>query len=357
MNYRVVRDFSKHIKTPQVNLDQQISSGDSILLIRLSAIGDTVRALPLVQYLRNNGFDGRLGWATQPLVADLIDCWDGVDRVHPVHRKHLPWHPVRYYREASELNSFDYDWVFDLHGLLKSGLVSRATGAPRRIGFSPNNSKEFNHWFQTHTVSRLADDLPRILKYIQLIRPFIDEKTFQRKKTRPTDPQFDFNNERIESIASETPIIIHPSTSHDRYGQSKEWGIDNYRELLEEMLPYLDHPVRITWGPGERDTAQAIADSFDDSIRISPETNTLIEFGYLIRHARMVISGDTAPCHMADVMGTPLVVLFGSSNHYVSGPLLTNYRLLTCRNEEQQTADIPVNRVFQAVIDLLQEIE
>ncbi|MFB6356384.1 MAG: glycosyltransferase family 9 protein [bacterium] len=337
-------------------MSDQIQTDDSILLIRLSAIGDAVRGLPLARYLRKNGFKGTIGWAAHPPIDGLLNEWDEIDRVHPVRRELLPFHPVRYWDDASECQDYEYDWVFDLHGLLKSSLVSLASGGPRRIGFHRTNSKEFNFLFQNETIGSLPESLPRILKYIQLCRPFIEESVFTRESIQPSQPTFSIQDNAIKEAAKETPVLIHPRTSHDRYGRKKEWGITNYTLLANELLPLIDNPILITWGPNEHSTADAIARQFDSRVRVAPKTGKLSEFAYLIQNARLVICGDTAPCHMADVMGVPLVTLFGSSDHEISAPMLTNYRYLTGRGDEQATSDIPVSRVSKAVHDLIHDL-
>ncbi len=355
LNFRVIQSYKKLLPAPKCSLQAQLGALDSLLLIRLSAIGDVVRGLPVVSYLRNNGFTGEIGWAVHPPCDRLLKNYPGIDYVHRIDRKNWLRHPLRLYRQLQAVGKREYDWVFDLHGLLKSALVVKSAQAEQKIGFAPQNSKEFNYRFQDYTIDFLPRNLPRILKYIQLLRPFTPDFTFTREIIRPESPEYENLAEEVVEAGEAAPLLVHPATSHDRYGKEKEWGTENFRELVTEVTKFFDGPILITWGPGEKDRAREVATDCSEQVRVAPETSDLLELCYLIEQATAVVSGDTAPCHLADMLNTPLVAIFGSSDQRVSGPLLTNYRLLTTRDGETGTADIPVGRVLRAVEDLLDE--
>lgn len=353
INPRVIADYGQFLPVPDAPLTQPVGTGDSILLIRLSAIGDVVRGLPLISYLRHNGFTGEIGWAVHPPCDRLLENYPGIDYVHRIDRENWLTHPLRLYRQLRAVGERQYDWVFDLHGLLKSALVVKSARANHKIGFAAQNSKELNHRFQEFTVEPLPEKLPRILKYIQLLRPFTPEFSFTREIIRPESPDYNNLSEAVEQAGKAEPLLVHPATSHSRYGQEKEWGTANFRDLLAAVTDSFAGPILVTWGPGERNQAREVAEGCSEQVNVAPETSDLLELCYLIEQATAVVSGDTAPCHLTDMLNTPLVAIFGSSDQRVSGPLLTDYRLLTTRDGEEETADIPVRRVLSAVEDLL----
>jgi ADP-heptose:LPS heptosyltransferase len=90
-----------------------------------------------------------------------------------------------------------------------------------------------------------------------------------------------------------------------------------------------------------------------DNVAVAREAHGLKDLAYQVQHARLVVSVDTSVAHVADLIGTPLVVLFGASNHFIHAPMFTDSRWITRRVEEETTEDIPVERVHRAVSDLL----
>lgn len=355
-NYRVQDDLGAILDDWTEPGEPVLKPDDRVLFVRLSAIGDVIRAVPAIQYLRTNGFTGELHWATHPPCDSLLRHWPGLDEIHTITREDWWLHPQRFYRELSELGEKSFDWVFDFHGLLKSGVVVWSADSPRKVGFHSSDAREGNHLFQTDTIPPLPENSPRILNYLALLRPWTKEFSIQREKLTSPDLPRDNLQDDINDLMKQEPILIHPRTSHGRYGELKEWGVDNFRTLIEDIVSEtVDTPIRITWGPGERDTAEAVAAPFAGRVQPAPETPDLLHLCHLIDSSRFLVSGDTAPCHIADILRTPLVALFGGSNYFVSGPFFTNYRLITRREDEGETSEIPVKRVCKAVKDLLRD--
>ncbi|MFB6347614.1 MAG: glycosyltransferase family 9 protein [bacterium] len=358
-----MKNYQHHLPIPELTEESSSSrvtlqSDDSLLLVRLSAIGDAVRLLPVAQYLRNNDFQGRIDCVVEPPINEFLELYPQFDAIHTVPLELSVTSFRTIFTALSTLRNRNYDWIFDMHGLLKSGLFSYLTGGQRRIGYSSEKSRELNYYFQTANLSNpLPPNMPRILKYLQLIRPVTPQFEFRRETISPEVPQFDPSTRDLEAEARKKPLLIHPSSSHSRYGTSKEWGRDNFVELIQNINPLIDVPVRITWGPGELGKAKSIAKEFKgETVEVAEEANSLQDLAYQLHHASLVVSVDTSVAHIADLIGVPLVAVFGGSNHHIHAPLLTNYRFVTRRKLEDSIEDIPVARVQTAIQDLLDEL-
>src|SRR5208337_1560646 len=123
---------------------------ERILLIKLSAIGDVLHTIPLLNALRRHYPAARIDWLSKPTPAEFIRVLPGVDEVlvYGENQTEVPqynWdgftHFVRLIRDhrfvamLSRLRAARYDLVIDMQGQLRSGFVSMVTGAPVRIGF------------------------------------------------------------------------------------------------------------------------------------------------------------------------------------------------------------------------------
>jgi len=345
-----MENIGEHLPVPSSALEARISPEDSILLVRLSALGDSVRLLPAVEYLRQNNHRGEIGVATEPPMEQLFENYPEINRVHSLPLKSALQSPGKLGGEIKTLRSQNYDWVFDCHGLLKSGLVSFFSGGRRRIGPHRSNSKEANFLFHQINISEQPAALPRILFFIQLLRPFSED--FELSRSRINPGKFKFSNiaPRVKSAGDETPILIHPRSSHGRYGRAKEWGTDNFRDLTAKLLEITDRFIFITWGPGELKTARKIAGSFPGQVQPAPETADLLDLAFLVDRASVVVSVDTLTSHLADLQKTALVVLYTGSSFHINAPLFTSFRAVTAtgRNKTPDT-----ETVFDAVKDLL----
>ena len=119
---------------------------DSILIVKLSAIGDVVHTLPLLEVLRKNFPQARIDWVVEEEAGQIIKGHPMLDHVLISRRK--SWQKsmttprartaalremIRFIRE---LRSHKYDLVIDLHGLFKSGVLTGLSKGKRKIGFT-----------------------------------------------------------------------------------------------------------------------------------------------------------------------------------------------------------------------------
>ncbi len=125
-----------------------------ILILLLGAIGDVVRALPLLGRLRRAYPEAHIAWAVEPKSEPILRAHRWLDEVIVYDRKRAPWAFVPFLmRVRSGRNRGGrFDLVLDLQRHLKSGIVSFASGAPDRIGFGRANAKEFNTLFSTRQI-------------------------------------------------------------------------------------------------------------------------------------------------------------------------------------------------------------
>ncbi|HYP54266.1 MAG TPA: glycosyltransferase family 9 protein, partial [Pyrinomonadaceae bacterium] len=103
-----------------------------VLVVRLRSVGDTVLATPALQALRRFLPHARLDVLLEDWVAPVLEGSTDVDRVVTVPRSDTRAR----LRVARELRRERYDVAFNLHGGSTSTLLTRASGAKRRVGYA-----------------------------------------------------------------------------------------------------------------------------------------------------------------------------------------------------------------------------
>src|SRR5690349_3030250 len=111
----------------------------AILIVLHGSIGDVTRALPLGNLLRQRFPLAKLAWSVEPPSLPLVEQCGSVDEVIVFDRRRW-WKGLVPFLRA--IRSHRFDLVLDLQRHLKSGLISRWSGAPYRLGFHPRDSKE-----------------------------------------------------------------------------------------------------------------------------------------------------------------------------------------------------------------------
>ncbi len=110
-----------------------------LLIVLPGALGDVIRALPLLGRLRRAHPGATLAWVVEPLSLPLLDGHPWLDRVHRLERRPRVRGLVR---AAREIRTAHYDVALDLGRGAKSAVLARASGAGRRIGFARDEARE-----------------------------------------------------------------------------------------------------------------------------------------------------------------------------------------------------------------------
>ena len=116
----------------------------------------------------------------------------------------------------------------------------------------------------------------------------------------------------------------------------------------------------VLWGPGEQELAHEVVAQSGGAADISPPT-TITDLVGVARNARLMISGDTGPLHIAGAVNTPIVALYGPTRPERNGPWgLSDVSISRvqrcacvyerkCRKTERCIDDISVEEVVNAV--------
>ncbi len=145
-----------------------------VLIIKPSALGDVVTAMPILRGLRRDFRQAHIAWLVSDLCAPLIDHDSQLDETIIFPRRWLgkAWRSsaaaLALGRLLRQLRRRQFDWVLDVQGLLRSGLLTAATSAPLRAGFA--DAREGAWLFYTrrvqpearHTIDRNIDLARRI---------------------------------------------------------------------------------------------------------------------------------------------------------------------------------------------------
>ena len=132
-----------------------------VLIVLMGAIGDVVRALPLLGRIRRAWPAAHIAWAVEPKSEPIIRGHPWLDEVIVYERRHAPWSFIPF---LGRIRRGRFDLVIDLQRHLKSGIIGAVSGARERWGFAAANTKEWNHRFSTR---RIPAQPPMRLKLMQ----------------------------------------------------------------------------------------------------------------------------------------------------------------------------------------------
>jgi heptosyltransferase-1 len=148
--------------SPEAIAPQIVPTPRRVLIVLLGAIGDVVRALPLLGRIRKAWPDAHIAWAVEPKSKAVLEHHRWLDEIIVYDRAHAPWTFPSFLRRVRRGH---FDLVIDLQRHLKSGFTSRISGARDRFGFSAPNTKEFNHLFSNHQIAPQPNMRLKLMQY------------------------------------------------------------------------------------------------------------------------------------------------------------------------------------------------
>jgi ADP-heptose:LPS heptosyltransferase len=104
-------------------------------------------------------------------------------------------------------------------------------------------------------------------------------------------------------------IVVHPWTSNPL----KQWPVDRYRQLIQVLVERFVVQVAVVGGPEARDQAQRLCSAGLPVANLVGRIS-LRQLAALLRHARLLVSNDSGPVHLAASLSAHTIVLFGSSD-------------------------------------------
>jgi heptosyltransferase-1 len=299
-----------------VNVASRTSSAQRVLILLLGAIGDVVRALPLLGRMREAWPTAHLAWAVEPKSEPILRGHPWLNELIVYDRTRAPWSFVPF---LGRIRQGRFNLVVDLQRHLKSGIASFSSGSPERWGFAASNVKEYNHWFSNH---HIAAQPPMRLKLAQY-QVFGDALRLPRTPVRfGLEPSCEVQD-RVAGLLAAVPrprlgVILGSSWPSRFYFPESIAAV--LKNLSVNDAGHTLFPILIG-GRNELALAQAVRRELGELSVLDLTGQTRLEDLAGIFAACDVACGpDSGPMHIAAAVGCPVVSLWGATAATRSAP-------------------------------------
>jgi heptosyltransferase-1 len=219
-------------------------------------------------------------------------------------------------RLRTRFHELQPDLAIDPQGVLKSALITRWTGAPRRVGLArPWRRERIAALGYTEALPGSKVHRHVVASNLELVRAV--------GGTPPADLPHPDGRWLLRRAAEAAPVAAgngRPIVLLPGAGQAQKMLPVATLAEVARRLAALPAAVEVAWGPGERDRADAVAAAAGPEVRVAPPTG-LDELVGLLAGGRLVIGGDTGPMHLAASLGVATVGVFTATDWRRNGPL------------------------------------
>ncbi|MCK4958475.1 MAG: lipopolysaccharide heptosyltransferase I [Planctomycetes bacterium] len=289
---------------------------ERILIIKPSALGDIVVALPAMAALRKTFPDAKIAWLVRTGFAPLLEDVEGLDEIIYFDRILLGkwWRSPHAFAElisfVKNLRKHRFDTVIDLQGLFRTALFAWLTGCKKRFGMA--TAREFATVFYTHKIEQ-DDDSVHVIDYNRKIVAAAganaDTVAYNLKPNKNAlDEMTELLNKN--NVNQNACAIIVIGSAH----AAKCWPKEHFAELADRMAAKFDVKIVAVGTADEREAVRAVNDIATVNIVNLAGLTNLTQLIAILSKAKVVISNDTGPGHIASALDRPTVMIFGPTN-------------------------------------------
>jgi lipopolysaccharide heptosyltransferase I len=340
-------------------------TGVRVLIVRTSALGDVVHALPVLTALRRHLPAARIGWVVEEAMAPVLAEHPDLDELLVVRLRRWRRLSFRGLGELrgflSSLDRFAPEVVLDLMGNHKAGAISALTLADRRIGAARRYRREPSSavWISQPVVPRGTHAVDRMLSLLDALGLPPEPADFGAAKLFRGEPPAAARE--LLAAHPEPFVLLHPGAGW----ANKRYPADWWGKAARLIQARTGMPTWVAAARGEELLAAEVEAAGEGAVRTVPAPD-LPTLAALIRRARLMLGGDSGPVHLAHALGTPVLMLMGPTDPERHGPYAAPghvlYKRLPCsfcyqRLEETKACllEIPPQRVAERAAEILEK--
>ena len=299
-----------------------------IAIVKLSALGDIVHAMVVLQFIKESIPNCSIDWIVEERFREVLEHNPDIETLHSVNLKALKKDKLKFFSELKKLKKYaknNYDLVIDMQGLLKSAIVSKILGP--NAGFDKNSIREkiaivfyeksFFVPYAQNVISRNAD-LTAFALNINMTQDQIQDK----------DP-FLFYSEEDEK---KTEDVLKHDQKNIIHILGSSWKSKIYpKEKFVEIIQKLEGNHLLLWGSREEEVYADDIEALTNAKKLPPLN--LNELKALIFKADLVIGGDSGPTHFAWALNRPSITIFGPTPSERNVLCTDTNRVIDCGKE------------------------
>jgi len=292
-------------------------------------LGDCVMATPALARLRRGLPGCFIGALVRPGMDELLAGSPFFDELHV----HLPQGVMSPKHAAAKVRPRRYDAALLLTNSFSTALITRLADIPRRVGYDRDLRGVLltERLIAPKTPSGDWAMIPACEYYHRLADHLLGERagggagngsTDQARRGRneflslAVSPEQEAKAADIKQRAGLAPGARYAILNPGGNNPAKRWPPERFAAVADHLFHVHGCTIMLNGSPGERAIIESIAElSHARCVSLAALGNTIGSLKAIVRDARLMVTNDTGPRHIAAAFGVPLVSLFGPTDH------------------------------------------
>lgn len=279
-----------------------------ILIIRTDRMGDLILSTPVIRALRVAHPDAYIGMMIQPAYRELLEGYPDLNAVILYDKTGPEKSWAGTWTFAQQLRNHRFDTALILHSTHRVILLSWLAGIRRRIGYARKLS-----WLLTDRAPYVKregtrHELDYNLDLLKFLGVNAADRTLRIAAPTPAHEAKVENFLRAHKIDAGNPlVVIHPGASCP----SKRWPAERFAAAADRLAEKHQARVIVVTSAEEKAPGEAVVRQMRHPAIPAFGAFSVGELAALLTKARLLISNDSGPVHLASAVGTPVVSIFG----------------------------------------------
>ena len=292
-----------------------------VCIIKPSSLGDVVHALPVLAALRSRWPEARFAWVVNRGLRALLDGHPDLDEVIPFDRSRARLTPrgvASISRFLLGLRRHKFDLTIDLQGLLRSGIMTRATGAPVRVGMA--DAREGAGRFYTHRIASADPEAHAVDRLLRVAEAFGAEVDPPRFTVAIGDADSAWARNTLKSVPR--PRI---AVNVGARWLTKRWPPEQFAAVARKAVAMRGAGLVLVGAPEDRPLVDALKAALGpiEALDLCGGT-TLPQLAAIASQVDVFLSNDTGPLHLAAAAGARTVGVYTCTSPSRTGPYGSN---------------------------------
>ncbi len=288
----------------------------SICILRLSAIGDVCHTIPVVRALQDYFRNAKITWIIGSVESQLVNEMSHIE-FHTVD-KSSGFKSLGQLRK--KLKGRRFDVLLHMQCALRASLLSTVISADIRLGFDRKRARDFQQLFVNRQIE--ARSRQHVMSGLMGFALYLGVPEFKPRWAIPLAKSVErWADDFLVKTGDFAVISVAASKA------IRDWMPQRYAQIADHLVK--EHQVVVVLSGGgterERVLAARIQQAAHSQLESLVGNTSLTQLAGLLARAKVVISADSGPAHLAVAMGAPVVGLYATTNPLRTGPFESSF--------------------------------
>ncbi|MEI7998334.1 MAG: glycosyltransferase family 9 protein [Candidatus Omnitrophota bacterium] len=286
---------------------------NNILVVNINWLGDAVFSTPVFKALKDNFPKARVSCLCVPRVKKVLELCSFIDEIIVYDEKGKHFWPWAKCSLVADLRRKCFDVAFLLHRSATRGVLVYLAGIPQRVGYCKTKS------LLTQPVDFCDDGIHRRDVYLKVLEAYglkIKDKTCQLKLNPEDVKQLEVLLEAKGITHKDKIIVLHTAGNWEL----KRWPASSFVHLIESILERYQVKIILSGSYSDLEYAQSINQQAGNRAVVVAGQTSLGQSLALYHRAKVMISSDSGPLHLAHSVGANVIGIYGPTRVEITGP-------------------------------------